>query len=244
MGKLKKLQDQYLAGTITKAQYEAEVKKLLDEEILDQDSYDTALEYDPEAEKPQFTQADVDRMVAARATKMVKKVLKDAGVDLDGVANKDMLPKVTELLKGKKADGDGTTNADAEKYKAAAAAAQLKLRDVNIENAALKAAGKYNPINLTQVVRAVKADYMDLLDADEDGTVDPKAMDTVFKRMTAAEPNLFKQGEGSGEENGGTGGAYKGKGPGGGAGGGGDKTYEAKKAQGLAMLGINQDTNK
>ena len=40
MGKLRKLQERYLKGELTKAQYEAECKKLLDDEILDQDAYD------------------------------------------------------------------------------------------------------------------------------------------------------------------------------------------------------------
>lgn len=244
MGKLKKLQDQYLKGEITKAQYEAEVKKLLDEEILDQDTYDTALEYDPEAEKPQFTQADVDRMVAARATKMVKKALKDAGVDLEGVQNKDLLPKVTELLKGKKDDGqgDGKPNADVEKWKTAATTASAKLKDVTIENAVLKAAGKYNPVNVVQVVRALKADYMDLVEIDDENGVDAKTVDLALKRMFTAEPNLFKQDDGNGGEgNGGTGGGYKGKGPGGGAGGD-DKGGEMakKKAEAMALMGITQ----
>lgn len=39
MGKLRKLQERYLKGELTKAQYEAECKKLLDDEILDQQQY-------------------------------------------------------------------------------------------------------------------------------------------------------------------------------------------------------------
>ena len=52
MGKLRKLQERYLKGELTKAQYEAECKKLLDDEILDQDAYDDALDYDPDYERP------------------------------------------------------------------------------------------------------------------------------------------------------------------------------------------------
>lgn len=84
MGKLRKLQERYLKGELTKAQYEAECKKLLDDEILDQDAYDDALDYDPDYERPKYSQADVDSTVAKKAVKMVRKALKDAGVKLTG----------------------------------------------------------------------------------------------------------------------------------------------------------------
>ena len=82
MGKLRKLQEQYLKGEITKAEYEAKVKELLKDEILDQEQVDEALEYDPEHEKPQYSQADVDAMITTKAVRMVRKALKDAGVEI------------------------------------------------------------------------------------------------------------------------------------------------------------------
>ena len=93
MGKLRKLQERYLKGELTKAQYEAECKKLLDDEILDQDAYDDALDYDPDYERPKYSQADVDSTVAKKAVKMVRKALKDAGVTVEA-DDKTLLSKV------------------------------------------------------------------------------------------------------------------------------------------------------
>lgn len=249
MGKLRKLQEQYLKGEITKAVYNAEVKKLLDDEILDQEQYDTALEYDPEEEKPQFTQADVDRMVVAKAVKMVRKALKDAGVEgLEGVGNKELLAKVAELAKGKD-DGEGnkgkSDDAETLKWKTAAEKAGATIKDLTIENAVLKGAGKYNPINATQVVRALKLDYMDLVEIDDEGKVDSKTVDRALRKIYDAEPNLFNKedGDGAGDNTdpnkGGTG--FKGKGPGGGTGGGGKgDDLDKKAAEALTLMGFKK----
>lgn len=256
MGKLKKLQAKYLKGEITKKEYDAEVKKLLDEDILDQEAYDDALEYDPEEEKPQFTQADVDRMVVSKAVKMVRKTLKDAGIDgLDGVGSKELLPKVAEMLKGKKKKddeddegGQAKENKEAEKWKKAYEKAVEGSRDLTIENAVLKAAGKYNPVNMSQVVRALKLDYMDLVDIDDDGKVDAKTVDRALKRIVSAEPNLFK-GDGSDEEDdegndNNAAGGFKGKAPGGGAGSGSSKStdLDKKAAEAMKLMGIEPAT--
>ena len=247
MGKLRKLQEQYLKGEITKAQYDAEIKKLLDDEILDQDAYDDALEYDPEHERPQYSQSDVDAIVAKRAVRMVKKALKDAGVTIDA-DDKTLLTKVAEQLKGgSKQDGtaSGVTDEDvanlrtqAEKVKGLSD----RIKDLIVENAVLKEAGKYNPVNPTQVVRALRLDYMDAIDYDEDtGDVDIKTVSRALKKVYESEPNLFKPVDdpdnASKDDN--TNG-FKGKGPGGGAGGSGTD-HDAKKAQALAMLGIGTD---
>lgn len=107
MGKLRKLQERYLKGELTKAQYEAECKKLLDDEILDQDAYDDALDYDPDYERPKYSQADVDSTVAKKAVKMVRKALKDAGVTVEA-DDKTLLSKVAETIKnGSSGKGDG-----------------------------------------------------------------------------------------------------------------------------------------
>lgn len=250
MGKLRKLQEKYLKGEITKAQYEAEVKKLLDEEILDQEQYDTALEYDPEEEKPQFTQADVDRMVVAKAVKMVRKALKDAGVEgLDGVGNKELLAKVAELAKGKD-DGEGNKgkadDAEVQKWKGVAEKAGAKLKDLTIENAVLKGAGKYNPINANQVVRALKLDYMDLVEIDDEGNIDAKTVDRVLRKIYDAEPNLFNKDDGDGngdntDPNKGGSSGFKGKGPGGGTGGSGKgDDLDKKAAEALTLMGFKK----
>lgn len=255
MGKLRKLQARYLKGEITKKEYDAELKKLLDDDILDQEQYDDAIEYDPEEEKPQFTQADVDRMVVSKAVKMVRKALKDAGVDgLEGIGNKDLLAKVAEMAKGKKdkdTDDGGQENkeatAAAEKWKKAYEKAVEGNKDLTIENAVLKAAGKYNPVNMSQVVRALKLDYMDLVDIDDEGKVDSKTVDRALRKIRDAEPNLFKADEGDGESDEGddnnAAGGFKGKGPGGGTSSGSKKTdLDKKTAEAMALLGITTKT--
>jgi hypothetical protein len=56
----------------------------------------------------------------------------------------------------------------------------------------LKAAGKFNPVNTVQVVRALRMDYMDLVEIDDEtGEVDAKSVERALKKIVAAEPNLF-----------------------------------------------------
>ena len=218
MGKLRKLQERYLKGELTKAQYEAECKKLLDDEILDQDAYDDALDYDPDYERPKYSQADVDSTVAKKAVKMVRKALKDAGE----LSN----------LKTKAAKVDDLT-------------AQCK--KLLIENAVLKEAGKYNPVNPAQVVRAISADYLDSIEFDEEnGTADAKSIARAIRKVHDAEPNLFKPAGDDGDDGNGAGGSgngFRGKGPGG-AGSTKNGELEAKKAEALEMLGIKKDYKK
>lgn len=242
MKKLKALQEQYRKGEITKAQYEAAVAKLLEDDTIDEEQQEEALDFDPEADKPVFTQADVDRMVAAKAVKMVRKALKDAGVELDA-SNKDLLTKVAELAKGGAGSDGKATDQDLAKLKQLEGKTpQLegRVKDLAIENAVLKAAGKYDPVNAIQVVRALKLDYMDQVDYDEhDGKVDTRSVETVLKQIYKAEPNLFKPKDG--EEDNDDQGALKGKGPGGGTGGGkGKKDDDALLAQAREMLGITK----
>lgn len=251
MGKLRKLQEQYLKGELTKAQYDAEVKKLLDGEILDQEAYDEALDYDPEHERPVYSQADVDAMVVKRAVRMVRKSLKDAGVSVEA-DDKTLLTKVAEQLKAgpKAADttvpATTTTDEDVAKLRTQADRATTlseRIKDLVVENAVLKEAGKYNPVNPTQVVRALRLDYMDAIDYDEDtGAVDAKSVSRALKKVHESEPNLFKAVEdgdlGTNKNN-----DFRGKGPGGGSGGGSDD-HSAKHAQALAMLGITKPEQK
>ena len=248
MGKLRKLQEKYLKGEITKAEYDAQVRQLLTDEIIDQEQVDEALEYDPEHEKPQYSQADVDAMITTKAIRMVRKALKDAGVDIEA-DNKTLLSKVAETIKtgSNKKDGDdskGDNKATDEELatlrKQADRAKTLgeRVKDLVVENAVLKEAGKYNPVNPVQVVRALRLDYMDGIDYDDEtGEVDTKSVSRALKKVHESEPNLFKVTENDDTDNN----DFKGKGPGGGAGGG-SKDHDAKKAQALEMLGIKKDT--
>lgn len=253
MGKLRKLQEQYLKGEITKAQYEAAVQKLLEDDIIDQDQVDEALEYDPEHERPQYSQAEVDSMIAKRAVRMVRKALKDAGVKLEA-DDKNLLTEVANAIKngstGNKEDDKGGNGglSDDEVASLRGQAEKVtvlteRIKDLVVENAVLKEAGKYNPVNPAQVVRAIRSDYMDGIDFDDEaGTADAKSVSRVLRKVVESEPNLFNKTDDNDNE-GGQGGAFRGKGPGG-AGGAAGKGHDAKKAEALAMLGINKDDKK
>lgn len=256
MGKLRKLQERYLKGELTKAQYEAEVKKLLDDEVLDQDAYDDALDYDPDYERPKYSQADVDTTVAKKAVKMVRKALKDAGVTIEA-DDKTLLSKVAEALKGGSTAGEGAeggagTGVDEAELATLRAKAEKvdtlteQCKKLIIENAVLKESSKYNPVNPAQVVRAISSDYLDSIEFDEEsGTADAKSVSRAIRKVHDAEPNLFKKVEDTDGNNGtgSSGSGFTGKGPGG-AGGTKNAELEAKKAQALEMLGIKKDDKK
>lgn len=106
----------------------------------------------------------------------------------------------------------------------------------------LKEAGKYNPVNPAQVVRAINSDYLDGIDFDEEtGTADAKSISRAIRKVHDAEPNLFKAVDDHEGDDGGEGsGSFRGKGPGG-AGGKKDADIAAKKAEALAMLGIKKE---
>jgi hypothetical protein len=247
MKRIRTLQEQLKTGKITKDQYEAELKKLLDDEFIDQDEHDEAAAFDPEAEKPIFTQADVDRIVVVKATKLVRKALKDAGVDVDA-SNKDLLETVADLAKKGQGAGDGGTDGAAtdqdlaklKQLEGKLPKLESRVQDLAVENAVLKGlGGKLKAVNPVQVVRALKLDYMDLVEIDdESGEATTKSVETALKRIAQAEPNLFEATEGgeegAGDDEGGTG--FKGKGPGGGTAGGSTKDLEKKRAEAKTML--------
>lgn len=253
MGKLRKLQERYLKGELTKAQYEAELKALLDDETLDKDTYDDAMDYDPDYERPKYSQADVDSTVAKKAVKMVRKALKDAGVTIEA-DDKNLISKVAETLKagatgegGNGGTGSSVDEAEVTELRSKAAKVDdltAQCKKLLIENAVLKEAGKYNPVNPAQVVRAISADYLDSIEFDEEtGTADAKSISRAIRKVHDAEPNLFKAVDnpddpGNGGSGSGTG--FRGKGPGG-AGGTKNAEVEAKKAEALAMLGIKKE---
>lgn len=253
MHKLKKLQDQYKKGELTKAAYLAAVAELLTGEYIDQEEHDEAAGFNPEDGKAIYTQADVDSFIAKKAVSIVRKALKDKGIDVEG-ANKDLIGIVVDLAKaGQAGDGGKATDKDLERLKALEGklpGLEAKVKDLTISNAVIVTAGKYNPYNAAQVVRALRLDYMDLVEIDDEtGAVDTKSVERAIARIKAAEPNLFKKGTGSHEDeednqddnqDDNLGDEFKGKGPGGAAGGAStkEKKYSANLATARAMLGI------
>jgi hypothetical protein len=247
MHKLKKLQEQYKKGELTKALYLEAVKALLTDDYIDQEEHDEAVGFNPEDGKAIYTQADVDSFIAKKAVSMVRKALKDKGVEVEA-GNKDILATVADLVKaGQAGDGGKATDKDLERLKALEAkqpGLEAKIKDLTISNAVIVTAGKHNPYNAAQVVRALRLDYMGLVEIDDEtGAVDIKSVERAIARIKAAEPNLFKTGD-TEDDKGDDGyqddGTFKGKGPGGGAGGEGakDKLHNANLAKAREMLGL------
>jgi hypothetical protein len=207
MGKLRKLQDRYKKGEITKAEYKTELKKLLDEEFIEQDSYDEALEFDPEEGRLIYTQEDMDRTVAKKAAAAIRKALKEAGVEVDASVTRlqDLTAKATEVIKagiGKSPAADDKELTELRKKAGRADEMDKRFKDLIVENAVLKSLNnEFAPINPVQVVRALRLDYMDLIEIDDEGTVDQKSVRKALRKIADTEPNLFKDPEsGSAEE--------------------------------------------
>lgn len=246
-----KLQADLRAGKITKAQYDAKLKQLLDAGDIEQAAYDEALDFDGDDEdddKPIYTQADMDRSIVVKARSLVRKALKDAGVDLADVKNNDLLPKVVEMVQAGKNAGKSDSELQTELGKLRGQVAGIegingRLKAAIIENAVLKAAGKYAPHNPAQVVRALNSDYAGLLEFDdESGELVQSSVQKALKRVAAAEPNLFNNPEGKTDEDEGGGNpkpGFSGKAPAGGGQGSGTPEKQAKmKADALEMMGF------
>jgi hypothetical protein len=251
---LKKLQEKYKAGKLTKEQYDAKVKELLEDGDLDQAEHDEALEFDPKAtgEKLIYSEEDMQRMAHNVARRTLRQELKKAGLELD-VDNKGLVAAVVQLAKtGKESDGKGATATEQEIAQLRKDVAKLKpleekAKDLSLEVAVLKSAGRYQPHNAAQVVRAL-ADYADLIEFDdESGLPVPKSVTAVISKLAKAEPNLFKTPNGEGGQDNlddnQQGGGFNGKTPGGGAAGGAGATGEAAKqaelqAEALKRMGI------
>lgn len=260
---LKRLQEKYRAGKLTKAQYDAKVKELLEEGDLTQEEHDKALEFDPKAPEGGeliYSQEDMDRMAVNVARRLIRKEFKAAGIDLD-VDNKGLLAHVVGLVKdGGKGDGNGGSQIDekelAQLRKAADKAKVLaeKVKDLGLENAVLRNAnGQYTPVNPVAVVRALR-DYADEIEYDENDVPEKRSVDLVLRKLAKVEPYLFKTPEegngdddksgGAGEGDKGGGNGFKGKSPGGGAGGGNsaNKSKEdAALAEMLARAGVKTE---
>jgi len=245
---IKRLQKLLTDGKITAAEYTADLQELLDDELIEQADFDGAKDFEVEDEdnKPIYSQADFDRQLLPKARKMVKKALSDAGVSMDDVENKDLLTTFASLaLQGQK---KGSLSVDEAGVVALQKKAQQfdtlqpQVKALTLENAVLKAAGQYNPLNPKQVVRALE-DYADLLEYDEDEKLVSTSIEKALKKLAEAEPNLFKSADPGDEEKdpqqqqqppG-----FNGKPPGG-PGAGGNKDQQkvaAKKAEALEMMG-------
>ena len=247
---IKRLQTKLQAGKITAEEYAEQLAELLEDELVSQEEHDEAKEFevDDPNDKPIYSQADFDRSIVAKARQMVKKALTTKGVDLEKVDKKELLDHFADLaLQGQK---KGNLSVDEQELAAlqvkakAAETLQPKIQQLTIENAVLKAAGKYNPVNPKQVVRALD-DYSDLLEYDDDDVIVGKSVETALAKLAKTEPNLFKAVDETtpptGDDNPPAGGP-KGKPPGGSTPPpGGKKKNEDLKAQALDMLGIKKD---
>jgi hypothetical protein len=252
---IKRLQKLLSEGKIDQAEYTEQLQELLDDKIVTQEDFDGAKDFKPEGDDDKliYSQEDVDRMIITKARKMVKKALTDAGVDLEGVDNKEILNTFGTLaLQGQKKGGlsvDEKQLADLQKKAKAFDDLQPQVKGLTIENAVLKAAGTYNPLNPKQVVRALE-DYKEYLEYDEDDVLVPKSVEKALKKLAEAEPNLFKPAAAGDDDNdddqqGGQqqgGGSFQGKPPGNGSGTG-DKSQKKQDQlfkESLEMLGIKK----
>jgi hypothetical protein len=254
---IKELQEQYKEGKIKKAQYYAKLAKLLEDETIDQDEYDEAEEFDPEADKPIYTQADVDGMIAKKATQQIRKILKDAGIEVDA-SNKDLPGKVVELVKIGVGKADAVKSDDPEAAKAAAQQAvritsmTAEMKSLRMENATLKLINKYNPVSPSAVIALLKSDYATMIDYldEETGEIDIKSVDKAFRKMQIDEPTLFKTDDADNNNQQSRqqqkpGSTFQGKGPGGNGGGASEnKDHDAKLAAAKEMMGIKPATTK
>lgn len=248
---LKKLQERYRSGKLTKEQYNQKVADGLEDEVLNQEEHDAALKFDPKAPEGGdliYSQEDVNRIVITKSRSVLRKALKDAGIDLGDVDNKGLMDHVVNLVKGDGKKPDGITEAEVAKLRADAGKAKTigeQLKGLLLENAVLKnASGKYTPVNANQVVRALR-DYDDEIEYDDNDVPVKGSIDALLKRIAKAEPNLFKSSEdpsNAGDDEDDKGGNdksnnFSGRPPGGG-GSGGNKTQAKEDAQLKGMLDL------
>lgn len=257
---LKRLQQKYRDGKLTKEQYDAKVAELLADGDLTQDEHDKALEFDPKAPEGGeliYSEEDMQRMAHNVARRTLRQALKKVGVELD-VDNKGLLDKVAELVKvgvdggGKGNDGKGDPE-EVTKLKAKVQTLEGRVKDLGLQNSVLTAAKTFNPVNSVQVVRAL-SDYEDLIEYDDNGVPERRSVESALRKLVKAEPNLFTPAAGDddldnpddGQQQ--TGGSkFSGKPPGGGAGASSNaqkSKEDALVAENLARLGIKTDGQK
>jgi hypothetical protein len=244
MNKIKALQKRLEKEEITKAEYAAQLQDLLDDEAIDQDAFDEAKDFEPEEDEKIYSQAEMDAAILMKARTMVKKELKKAGYDLTDVQNKDLLSEVSKIAQIAKEKGnlDASEQEIADLRNAAKSAEKLQgtVGRLTIENTVLKSAGKYNPVNPAQIVRALNADYADKLEYDEDEQLIPASVDRALKAVQKAEPNLFAAPANPDEDHDQTGQQGGGKPPGGSSQSKSqkDKQAEANKARMAELLNL------
>ncbi|TVX92214.1 hypothetical protein [Paenibacillus agilis] len=255
---LKRLQEKYRAGKLTKEQYEAKVKDLLEDGDLEQAEYDEALEFDPkepEGGKLIYSEEDMQRMAINVANRKLRQELKKQGVEIDA-DNKGLITAVAALAKtGQESDGKGATATEQEIAQLRKDAAKVKTleastKNLSLEVAVLKSAGKYQPHNPAQVVRAM-SDYADLIEFDDEtGLPTQKSVQGVISKLAKTEPNLFKTADGEGgtpdnQDETHPQGGFSSRAPGGAVGGSGSTRQAAKaeemKNDALQRMGIKLD---
>jgi len=199
---LKELQAQYRAGKLTKEQYLAKLKELLDGQDIDQKEYDEAKDFDPKDpdDEPKYSQREFDAQLLPAAVRKLRKELKAQGVDLD-VNNKELLAKVVELAKlgqGKEPPKDSELAKEVDGLRKDAGKVpglQAENTRLAMENAVFRVAGKYNPHNPARVAQTLLADpaYTEMLEQNDEGTgYTSKSLDRAIKRIAEAEPYLFR----------------------------------------------------
>lgn len=257
MNEIKRLKKQFQDGKITKEAYLAALQSLLDGQDINQEEFDAAKEFDPatDDEKPIFTQEDVNGMVSREVSTRIRGILKKAGVTVD-VPNKGLADKLVELVKNGEGKSPDANDQELKKLRADAARVpelESQLKKAAVENAVIQAVGKYQPHNAQQVIRALNADYSDLLQFDEDtGALKRGSVEKAVKRIAEVEPNLFQNPKGDVDNEdddqggqGGQGGAgFQGRPPGGGSGGGKGNKAEAIAAEGLKLMGLGKTESK
>lgn len=246
MDELRLLKAKYENGKISQEEYLRQLDKLLEDEVISQEEYDEAKDYNPENDEPLiYSQSDVNRVVKGRAMRELRKYLRDAGADPDEF--EDLEEGIKELIK-KGLNADEATPDEKEiqdlKKKADKYDQLIKRYSLlEVENEVLKTASKFNPVDPKQVVRAITTDYKELLEYEE-GQLVKTSVEKAVERVAKAEPNLFNYADNDDEGDGDDRGGFKGKGPRKGGSDSGNKKdaeYEKKKREALRRMGINVD---
>lgn len=210
MNKLQKLQDQLSKGKITKEQYRSQLAVLLADEEITREEYTEAKEFEAEGGEDEllYSQEDMNRAVLTKARTMLRKIAKDAGVDLTDVSNKDLTQHLTDQLKtgGKKGEGvEGDAKELETLRKRSEKFTELEKtnRTLAVKVAVLENIHEFNPHNPAQVVRALQAnEYADMIEVDDEtGDVNARSVATALKRLAKNESNLFQTVEGDEEGN-------------------------------------------
>lgn len=244
MDELKLLKAKYENGKIDQAEYLKQLDQLLTDEAITQEELDEAKEYDPENAEPLiYSQKEVNGIVKKRALREIRKYLRKAGVEVDDIADGDLEGKVVDIVTAGAAAGEATPDEKDIKHLKDRATLADKLeadnKGLQLVNKVMGSAGKYNPVDVKQVVRALTADYTDLLEY-EDGQLVEGSVEKAVGRIAKAEPNLFHVEEEDRDHDTGKN-EFNTRKPGGGGGGNNkDKDREKKKKAALEKMGYGK----